>query len=380
MTAMPRTSPIAAAMAFVVIGMQVFIIQPGIVQGFVSRLGLTEARAGYLASAEMFGIAAATVLCAIAGSRINWKWLCGAALAILAIADLLSAAIQSYPELVAIRAVAGVASGVLISVGYAVVGTATNPDRSFGLLITFVLIYGALGLWGIPALLDSIGVSGIMILLALMPIGGALLLAHFPATLPVAAIERSNLPPRSGLGALMLASLFAFFSGQGVIWAYLFLIGTNMGIDEQTVANGLTVAQFAGIAGAFAAAALATRVASTALLAVGIALSIAPLYFLTLQLDGFAYGAAISVFNWAANLLTPLLVALVARLEARWVQPAAALQMLGLALGPAVAAALIDAGGYSPVLTLCAGLFAASLALGLRPSLGRTAGPPAVGT
>ena len=369
MSRMPRASPITAAMTFVVIGMQVFIIQPGIVQGFVSRLGLTEARAGYLASAEMFGIAAATVLSAMFSAKVNWKWLCGAALAILAAADLSSAVIHDYAGLVAVRALAGLASGVLISLGYAVVGAGAHPDRNFGLLITFVLAYGALGLWAIPTGLDRIGVPGIMLVLALMPLGGGVLLASFPSALPTADAQGGSVPGQRRQGALMLASVLAFFLGQGVIWAYLFLIGTHMGIDEQTVANGLTVAQFAGIAGAFAAAVLAARVATAVLFVLGIVLSIAPLYFLSLRLDGVAYGAAVIVFNWAANLLTPLLVAMVARLEARWVQPAAALQMLGLAVGPAIAATLMDASGYSPILALCGALFTASFILGLRPSL-----------
>lgn len=373
MLRLPRASPIAAAMTFVVIGMQVFIIQPGIVQGFVSRLGLTEARAGYLASAEMFGIAAATVLSAMFSVRVNWKRLCGAALAILALADLSSAFIHDYSGLVAVRALAGLASGVLISLGYAVVGTGTHPDRHFGLLITFVLVYGALGLWAIPTLLDQIGVPGIMFVLALMPLGGGVLLSSFPSSPPAAGAQGGGAPQARRLGALMLASVLAFFLGQGVIWAYLFLIGTRMGISEQSVANGLTIAQFAGIAGAFAAAVLAARVASVVLFVLGIVLSIAPLYFLSLRLDGVAYGASVTVFNWAANLLTPLVVAMVARLEARWVQPAAALQMLGLAAGPAVAAMLVGASGYSPVLALSGALFAVSFILGLRPSLARAA-------
>ena len=369
MPRLPRASPITAAMTFVVIGMQVFIIQPGIVQGFVSRLGLTETRAGYLASAEMFGIAAATVLSAMFSAKVNWRWLCGAALAILAAADFSSAVIHDYSGLVMVRALAGLASGVLISLGYAVVGAGAHPDRNFGLLITFVLTYGALGLWAIPTGLDQIGVPGIMLVLALMALGGCALLASFPAALPAAGAERAAAPGERRLGALMLASVLSFFLGQGVIWAYLFLIGTHMGIDEQTVANGLTVAQFAGIAGAFAAVLLAARVATAALFLLGIALSIAPLYFLSLRLDGIAYGASVIVFNWAANLLTPLLVAMVARLEVRWVQPAAALQMLGLAVGPAIATILLDASGYSPVLALCGALFAVSFILGLRPSL-----------
>ncbi len=380
----PQSRAIAAAMAFVVIGMQVFIIQPGIVQGFVSRLGLSEARAGYLASAEMFGIAAATVLCAIFTARLNWRWVCAIALSILGIADLLSAFAHDYLHLIVTRSVAGVASGALISLGYAVAGTAINPNRSFGFLIMLVLTYGALGLLAIPIALDNGGVQGIMIALAVMALAGFIFLPAFPKSVPQSTLQDSTAasqaasqshaapiayaPARSRSATLMLASLLCFFLGQGVIWAYLFLIGIHMGIGEQAVANALTISQFAGIAGAFAAAALAARVTSLALFVIGIALSIAPLFFFSLRLTGVSFGAAVVVFNWAANLLTPLLVAIVARIEPRWVQPGAALQMLGLAVGPAIAATLIGSRGFTPVLALCAALFALSLILGFRPS------------
>ena len=369
--AQPRS--IAAAMAFVVIGMQVFIIQPGIVQGFVTRLGLTEARAGYLASTEMFGIAAATMLCAVLGARLHWKYVCGAGLLVLAIADLISAFTQAYLDLIVIRAVAGIASGVLISLGYAVVGTAANAGRSFGYLIVAVLTYGALGLLLIPTALEFAGIQGLMVLLAAMALGGFILLPAFPRTLPANGAQEDGSPrgrgARDSVAVLLLASVLSFFLGQGVIWAYLFLIGTGMGIGEQAVATGLTVSQFAGIAGALAAAVLTARVGTGALFVVAIVLSIAPLFFLSLRLDAVGYGTAVVVFNWAANLLTPLIISVVARHDSRWVQPAAALQMLGLALGPALAAALLAKAGFAPILTLSGALFAMSLLLGLRPSL-----------
>lgn len=375
----PQSRAIAAAMAFVVIGMQVFIIQPGIVQGFVSRLGLSEARAGYLASAEMFGIAAATVLCASFTARLNWKWICAIALSVLGLADLISAFVHNYLHLIVTRSVAGVASGALISLGYAVVGTAINPNRSFGFLIMLVLTYGALGLLAIPIALDIGGVHGIMFALAVMAFTGLIFLPAFPESLPQSILQGgpaassakakgASVPTRSTSATLMLASLLCFFLGQGVIWAYLFLIGTHMGIGEQAVATALTISQFAGIAGAFAAAALAARVASVALFVIGIALSIAPLFFFSFRLSGVSYGAAVVVFNWAANLLTPLLVAIVARIEPRWVQRGAALQMLGLALGPAIAATLIGSRGFAPALALGAAFFTVSLILGFPPS------------
>ena len=45
-----------------IIAPEVFIVQPGFVQGLVEYLGFDDQGAGYTASAEMFGLAATTVL------------------------------------------------------------------------------------------------------------------------------------------------------------------------------------------------------------------------------------------------------------------------------------------------------------------------------
>ena len=85
--------------------------------------------------------------------------------------------------------------------------------------------------------------------------------------------------PGSAKG-LALAAMFAYFLAQGVVWAYLFLIGIAGGLTEQQVANGLTVSQFAGIAGALGAALTAGRYGRAVPLTIGIVGGAATLYFL----------------------------------------------------------------------------------------------------
>ena len=52
---------LSAAMYLGVVGPCVFIVQPAFVQGLVAVLGFDESRAGYVAAAEMWGIALATL-------------------------------------------------------------------------------------------------------------------------------------------------------------------------------------------------------------------------------------------------------------------------------------------------------------------------------
>ena len=64
---------IVSAILLGVVGPEVFIVQPGFVQGMVQYLGFDDRAAGYVASAEMFGIAATTVVLTFLAPRLNWR-------------------------------------------------------------------------------------------------------------------------------------------------------------------------------------------------------------------------------------------------------------------------------------------------------------------
>lgn len=354
---MVHTRRVLAGMALVVIGMQLFIIQPGVVSLLVAG-GMDQDIVGYAASAELLGIAFATILGASIGTRLSWRALTSGALLLMAVANLGSAVGTSDQLFLVLRLVAGLGSGLVISIGYAMVGSAADPDRSFGHLIIAVLVYGALGIFGLPAIGAWLGAQGVFTLFALMAAADLPLIGLIvqPAPPP----EETAVPvlaTPSGPPLLLLAAVFLFFLGQGVVWAFLSLIGEKMGIAPQAVANGLTIAQLAGIAGAYAAS-LGQRIGHRLLIAIGSIGCVAPLAVMTLRLEAIGYGAGMSIFNASANLMTPLLIALVAGLDGggRLVQRAAALQMLGLAIGPAISTPLIGQ-SFGPALGLSIALF-----------------------
>ena len=53
---------VAAGVYMGVMGGEVFIVQPGFVQGLVERMGFSEEQAGFIASIEMAGFATMTIL------------------------------------------------------------------------------------------------------------------------------------------------------------------------------------------------------------------------------------------------------------------------------------------------------------------------------
>lgn len=372
---------LTAAILMGVIGPEVFIVQPGFVQGMVAYLGFTDQQAGYTASVEMFGIAATTILLTFLAHRVNWRTVFAASLLLMFVANAASVFASSVETFAVLRFAAGFGAGGLVSLSFAAIGLTDNPDRNFGWLIMWVLIYGALGLLLMPTAFSLAGLDGVLWFFAVFPLVGLPFVRDLPATgeNAVAADEDAvtlSLPMR----VLALFAMLAYFLAQGVVWAYLFLIGLAGGLGEQAVANGLTMSQFAGIAGAFLAAVLGDRYGRSLPLTLGILGGALCLYFLVGRFEFLVFALAVGIYNFAWNLTHPFLLAAMASFDKRGrvVVYAVAMQMIGLAFGPGLAAGVIDGGNYVNVNILGAGLFVLSLLLILPPVLSYARQPEAL--
>ncbi len=144
------------------------------------------------------------------------------------------------------------------------------------------------------------------------------------------------------------------------------LIGLSGGVEESTVTASVSISQLAGIAGAFFAGIAIRWMSQANLLILGCLGCILPLLFLAHSFSWADYAVAVFVFNGAANIITPLVVSIAVRTGSGDVmaQICAALQMGGLAIGPAVAGIIIAEKSYPPLLFFCAILFSATLLSG----------------
>jgi predicted MFS family arabinose efflux permease len=366
---------LATAILLGVIGPEVFIVQPGFVQGLVEHLGFDDRGAGYTASAEMFGIAAVTVALTFFAHRLDWRRLLGASLAVMFAANVTCTFVHDLETFAVVRFLAGVGAGGVISLSFTVIGLTPRPDRNFGLLIMWVLTYGALGLFVMPSALDAVGIAGVLWFFALFPLLALPFLRHLPRTGEAAAhVEQDAVDLGMPLKSCALLAMFVYFLAQGAVWAYLFLIGErHVGLGEQQVASGLMISQVAGIGGAVAAVLLAHRLSRAVALAVGIAAGAVVLEPLVGGLSSVAFALAVSVYNFAWNFTQPIQLGAMASFDRRGrvVVYAVAAQMCGLAVGPFLAATVIEDGNLVPVIWLGIGLFAFSLVLFLPPVLGQ---------
>ena len=355
-----------------VIAPEVFIVQPGFVQGLVEYLGFDDQGAGKVVSAEMWGLAATTILMTFIAHRVNWRGVVFGSLVVMFIANVACTLTTDVGTFVVLRFIAGLGAGSLVSLSFAAVGLTQNPDRNFGLLIMWVLTYGAVVLWAMPTAYDAFGFNGVIWFFALFPLAGLLFVRNLPVSGESGAqveADAVNLSPP--MKAMALFAMLAYFMAQGVVWAYLFLIGLAGGISEQAVANGLMLSQFAGIGGALLAAVIAHRYGRSLPLTIGILGGALCLWYLVGRFDFLVFALAVGVYNFFWNMTHPFLLGAMASFDrqGRVVVHAVAMQMLGLAIGPYLAATVITEGDYLNVNRVGAALFVISWLLVLPPIL-----------
>ncbi len=223
---------------------------------------------------------------------------------------------------------------------------------------------------GLPGRPGLVGLKGILIFFAVFGATGWLCLRHMPDSgEELLQVEDDAVDLTTPYRVLAILAMFTYFFAQGVIWAYLFLVGLNGGVDEQGVANGLMISQFLGIGGAFLAVLLGRRFGRAWPLAFSIIGGSLVLFALTGQFTALVYAVTVGVYNFAWNLTHPFLLGAMASFDrhGKVVVHAVAAQMLGLAVGPAFAAMILGDGNYTAVIVAGVSLFVLSYVLILVP-------------
>ena len=355
---------IIAIVYLAVVGPCVFILQPGFVQGLVENLGLTEQQAGFIASAEMFGLATTTVLLSFISSKITWRKFVAICIVVCVLGNLASLGQTDFNTLAGIRYVTGLGSGGIISLTFTMMGLTERSDRNFGYIIVWVLTYGAFGLLLMPMAYTTVGMNGLLVFFAAFCAVGLSCVRHLPDSGEHVATGENTRTSSLPIKGSMLAAILSYNIAIGIVWAYLFLVGLEAGMAEQAVANALTVSQFLGIAGAFLAVLFEVRLGRLLPLAIGVIGGAASVHYLVGDIGTAEFWIGVCGFNFLWNLSMPYLLATLADFDSRgrMVVHGVSMQFIGYAVGPAIAAQLLGF-GYDFINTTAAILFVAAALL-----------------
>ena len=368
---MQEIKRVCAAIYVNVTGAQLVVVQPAYVLGLVEYRALTSSQAGMVVSVESFGFLLMAVAMIYLRRMADWRLLTRILLLTYIAANALSL-IANDPYLYAcIRFVAGIGGGGLITLGFVVLGLTRSPDRNFGYNVMCVMIYGLLVMPFLPLAYSTFGFSSILILFA----GFAAVAFPLVSCLPEAGgPEESDDPSEASaplnVRLLGLAAIFCYWTAQGAVWSYLFLIGTSAGITEQLVANSLSISQAAGFAGAATVAAVSLRFGRSIPLALALMSTVIVLVVMIGPVNALLLVVVVCVYNYAWNMADPFLLGTSANLDKSGanVFQAIAARKLGFTVGPAIAALVVTEGQYDSVIYLGIVMFSLSGLLIWQPS------------
>ncbi len=314
-------------------------------------LSLDEAQVGYVALADMGGIALGTILCAMVPrmlERMGWRTVAMVGIIVLIAGNLLASQANGYLPLLAARAIAGTGGGISMAIVYAVLANGSNDARNLALFNVAQLGTGAIGVQFLGTIAGNWGASGLFLLIAAISVSGLALCLALPRAAESegqsedAQEEHQRI---SGPGWLAILSALLYFAGAGAIFAFLAYMGIAWGGSEAGIESDLSMVLVAGMAGGVVSAIVGSRTHFALPLYVGYAvLIVAIVLLMTVKPVGqFALLASLFGFGW--NILTPFQFAAVTHADSS--SSAAMLvnacTLGGIAIGPAIAGNFVTA-------------------------------------
>lgn len=333
------------------LGPAALILMPMIVGGLIDGRGLSHQQAGYIASAEGMGLVLASWVAALWVRRVSWGTVLAAGCSVTALLNLASAAATAYPWLLVLRFLAGFSGGTIMALTVAALGDNRHPDRAFGIAQVMQGAMMFVAFAAAPLILEHWTVSGLYVMLAVAALLMLLAVPRFPDAGMERAAQHEEDGSEVGYTLLIWTGLiasFLFFSSVFGFWAYIERVGQVAGLSIESIGMALGASQIAAIVGAGVAAVASTRFGRAAPLLLALGGQLLVLWMLVGQfgLPAFYFGAGL--FQALFVLANSYQLGVISKIDVkgRSLVLVTGFQGLGSAVGPGIAASLIDDGSY----------------------------------
>lgn len=348
------------------VGALVIFITPGFMAVVAQKSGFDNDQLGYLAAWDINTMAMTIGLSTFALARVRWRLAVSIGLALIAIGNLLSAAVDSFPAMAAARVVAGAGEGIAIGFAFAALGRAKNPDRAFAIYLVAGALLSSAFLYSLPAIQAAITPTTLFIINAGLTALIMFSLRAFPdgsKDEPDLFAGGGKLDMRYAGGALL--GVFLLFFAIGGMWSYSERIGFESGLSGGVIATGLSIGTMAGVAGAALAGMWPRRWGRSWSLALSGVIGIASFLLFRGQVTSNAFIAATVLLLFSWNFAQPLLSGICAEAcnRGRVVCAMGSIQTFGTGLGPAAAAATLVTGSFSFMIYAACAILALSIAV-----------------
>lgn len=143
---------ISVAVFMALVGYTVMVSVPVLSTALVEKVGFTEVQVGRIWGADLGGLSAGSILSALLVAWVNRRYLIAAGVVLSIAANAGCLVLVTYEQVLALRVLAGIGSGIFTAVAVVTLGGTTNPVRAFNLLLFGFAFSTAIELHFLPQL------------------------------------------------------------------------------------------------------------------------------------------------------------------------------------------------------------------------------------
>lgn len=363
--ALDTQTALVVTLALTVTGTIIFKLLPLVVGAAAETFAIGYDKLGLLASSDLLGITIASLVMPLWVRRFDWRRAAIAALCLVVLGNVVSALVNDFQALLAVRMLTGLGEGTATGLGLVILGDMRKPDRAFGLAMASPIFLGLIGFQVLPPVIAAWGFDGVMLGLAL--VSSLILLAL--RWLPRSGRRR---PPQAGHGSSDFVAVFAALIGTalyhlalGAVWAFIERMGKSAGLSPAYIGDALGLAVVCGLAGALLATVLGIRWGRSLPMLVAVTVQMLVLLLLVDDVQASVFFTATCLFQLSWLFSGPYQLGVIARadLSGRFFTLTIAFQAAGITLGPMLAGVLLEQYGFVAVRWLATAGMLAGIAL-----------------
>lgn len=356
---------IAAVMITGVVGVLIAGLQPQLLGALAVEGRLSAAQLGYVATIELLMMGLGAGLAGAVLKPVGLRGITLVASLVLALIDGITP-LADAAWIIAARAAAGIAEGILIWIAIGLIARMAAPARWSGIyLAAQTLAQLVLATLFARAIIPAYGASGGFIGLALVSLLPVLTLTMLPRAYPL--LPKTDVPGGlpSAAGFVALAAVLLYLAFVVGVWVYIEPLAIQAGVAPSIVAYAVPLSLAMQVAGASVATFFADRIPALPVLALASVANLAILYLLGNQPSAMILLGCIAVFGFLWLFVLPFQVPMVIAADPtrRAAVLIAGAQLLGSSLGPLVASAIVSDGDVRGTLWLGAGCILLSFTL-----------------
>ena len=357
---------ITVSLYMTLVGYGVLVGIPVISTAWVDLLGFSEVEVGRVAGADLGGLSLGAILTAIVIAKVNRRYLVLGGIALAIGANALCMVMVSYDEVLWLRLVAGIGSGIYTAVAVATLGATSRPARAFNLMLFAFAFSQALEMHILPQL----SMNGIYTVFIGCYLFGLLFLTWIPAR-PVEKgldvevdvekgggghhVEHQHVP--AYVPWLVLGAILVTYINIGAYWTYIELASRASEASPDWVGQVLVWASFCSVIGCLFATFISNRFGLARPLLLTLLIQAGVVLMLAGGINNSNILISVFSFNFLWIFIDVYQMSTIANVDhsGRFAALMPGAQGLGQIIGPNLAASILATGlGYSGVFIMCA--------------------------